>query len=410
MRTAENNISNTKRELDTKTQSYEESLELLAVGAISKAELDAAQRAMEVALENYNDAAHALADINKTLSDELDSAWDALVNAQTAYDSANLSVKTTNTSVQQELTKYRDNIENARLSAKSDNQVFQLDRLERQLAQTQVRATASGTITAIYIKEGVVANGLLFVIEDTDSLKISTSIKEYNLSKVESGLLAKIESDATGDELYDGVLTLISPASKKDNTGNSIAVADVDFEAEVLVVAGSNLRIGSNARVDLIYEQREGALHVPIESVMTDIDGTSFVYALIPQNGGAPVDIDTTAFRVGEGRPLGESAPDGAEMPRREMPNTLLDPNATYRVSRIEVTTGMETDLYIEVSGSGLRPGIMIANSPMLVNEVDTVKIGLNNSGFRSPGDGGMGDPRGMGPSGGMGPAMRIGG
>ena len=370
LRTAENNISNAKRELDTRIQTYNENIELFAVDAIPRAEIEALLKAVETAQENYEETLSSLNDLKKTLVDEVYSARDALADAKTAYENARLSLITANTTVRQDIAKYRDNIETARVSANNDSQMFQLDRLERQRLQTKVRATASGTITAIYAREGVVANGLLFVIEDTDSLKILTSIKEHNLSKIKEGLSAKIESDATGDRVYEGILTLISPASRKDSTGKAIVVADVDFEAEVSVSAGSSLKIGSNARVNLIYEQREDVMYVPAEAVMQDRGGLSFVYALIPQNDEASVAINPDEFYA-----------DGMGI----APGFRMDSNATYKVSRIDVVVGMETDIYTEISGDGLRSGMMIANDPTLVNEDDIVKIGLSNSGFRAP-------------------------
>jgi multidrug efflux pump subunit AcrA (membrane-fusion protein) len=370
LRTAEINISNTKRELDTRIQTYNENIELFAVDAIPRSEIETLQKAVETAQENYDEALNSLNDLKKTLADEVYNARDALDNAITAYNNASLTLATANANVQQDIIKYRDNIETARLSTNTDSQAFQLDRLESQLLQTKVKATASGTITAVYAKEGVAANGLLFVIEDTDSLRISTRIKEFNLSKVKEGLPAKIESDATGEDVYEGILTWVSPTSRKDSSGNAIVITDVDFEAEVSVSAGSNLRIGSSARVNLIYEQREGVMYVPAESVVQDIGETSFVYALMPQNGQISAEIN----------------PDGLYTDNMDVsPSSAVKSDATYKVTRIDVAVGMEAEIYTEISGNWLHNGLMIVNNPVLVKEGDIVKIGLNNSEFRAP-------------------------
>ena len=110
----------------------------------------------------------------------------------------------------------------------------------------------------------------------------------------------------------------------------------------------------------------------------------------------------------GVGRPGGEGRPEGEGFSRLGMNGPVVDTNASYVVARVEVVTGMETDLYIEIMGQGLRPGMMVANNPALVNDGDVVKIGLNNSGFRNTGGAGSGG--GMGGFRGPAPAVRIGG
>jgi len=67
------------------------------------------------------------------------------------------------------------------------------------VGQSIIRAPINGTVTAVIAKEGDVGMGRLFVIEDTDNLKIITNVREYDIGKIELGMEVAISSDATGN-------------------------------------------------------------------------------------------------------------------------------------------------------------------------------------------------------------------
>jgi len=114
------------------------------------------------------------------------------------------------------------------------------------LERSIIRAPIRGTITAVVAREGSVGMGLLFVVEDTDNLRVMTSFRESDLGLVETGMGVTITSDATGSAEYAGIISRINPAA--------MAFAPIaEFEAEVLITSkNTNLRIGANARLDII--------------------------------------------------------------------------------------------------------------------------------------------------------------
>ena len=61
------------------------------------------------------------------------------------------------------------------------------------------------------------------MIEDTDHLVISTSVKGYDLGDVKTGMTVEIKSDATGDSVIPGTLTTIAPTAKKNQLGDTEA-------------------------------------------------------------------------------------------------------------------------------------------------------------------------------------------
>jgi multidrug resistance efflux pump len=131
----------------------------------------------------------------------------------------------------------------------------------RQQAQAQVQSTRitlqravltspiNGTVTAAVAQEGSVGMGLMFIIEDTDSLRVMTSFREYDLGRVTPGMAVGISSDATGDIEYEGIISRINPAA-------TLSFPVPEFEAEVLVTSPeTRLRIGMNARLNIILER-----------------------------------------------------------------------------------------------------------------------------------------------------------
>jgi len=122
----------------------------------------------------------------------------------------------------------------------------QADAARIALERAAVRSPISGTVTAVAAREGSMGNGLLFVVEDTDSLRVMARFREPDLRLVQAGMSVVITSDATGSAEYAGVISRINPAAAP---GGQVA----EFEAEVLVTSKSpTLRIGSSARLDIV--------------------------------------------------------------------------------------------------------------------------------------------------------------
>lgn len=124
----------------------------------------------------------------------------------------------------------------------------QLDAVRAALDRSVIRSPISGTVTAVTAREGASGMGLLFVVEDTDNLRIMTSFREYDLGRIETGMKVAISSDATGSAEYLGIINRINPAAIS-------AAPVVEFEAEVLVIsADTGLRIGMNTRLNIILD------------------------------------------------------------------------------------------------------------------------------------------------------------
>ena len=117
-----------------------------------------------------------------------------------------------------------------------------LDAARIAMERSVITAPISGTVTAVIAREGAPGLGLLFTVQD-DSLKITTSFREYDLGRIAAGMAVAISSDAAGSAVYTGVISRINPAA-------AVAAPVVQFEAEVLVTSlDTSLRIGMNVRL-----------------------------------------------------------------------------------------------------------------------------------------------------------------
>ena len=134
------------------------------------------------------------------------------------------------------------------VSSLSAAQQILLDARSSLIDRQHITAPIGGTITAVLAREGELAHGILFVIEDTDNLRITARFREYDLAKISVGTPVTITSDATGNVEYTGVISRISQSAVRDAFGNITSV--VEFEAEITITSEeTDLRIGMTTRI-----------------------------------------------------------------------------------------------------------------------------------------------------------------
>lgn len=279
------NLQSAEIELENKKKSYETDKVLFDAGAVSQNDVDKAETDYKTAEINY---------------DKLFSAYNS--------------------------TKIKANHD---LNANK----IALQKLEKDLADSVIKAPITGTVTTIYAVVGAIENGLLFVVEDTDNLKVTTNVKEYDMGKVNPEQIVYIKSDATGDKIINGRIVSISPSATKDAAGKSNTSSDVIFETRVDVIdKNPGLKIGMNARLNIILDKKSNVYAVPYEAITKNSNNQDVVYAIASVNG-------------------------------KKM------------VKELSVSTGLETDLYTEISGEELTDGTQIINDVTGVKDGDIVDL-----------------------------------
>lgn len=263
--------------------------------------------------QSYNEFSTEISDYSKAVQD-----------ARLAYENALQDRDVAAIAAERRLQTLRETIEKGQISAQREADQLTLQSLLRDLNECTLTAPISGTVTAVYAKEGMPGSGLMAVIEDTDNLVVRTTVREYDVANVKEGLPAVIKSDSTRDQEFEGRVERISPAAVKGEDGSTKSGSSVEFETEVALLSkDSGLRVGMNVRLNIILEKKENVFAVPFDAVVTDPEGQDVVYVA----------------RLGEdGRGTAEAVP---------------------------VTTGMETDFYIEIESDSLREGDQIIITPL---------------------------------------------
>ena len=256
---------------------------------------------------------------------QADSADNALDQAELAKKSADVSYETslkqqqaTLEGINQQIESYEDALTSSRIQADTTSQEISLQMLYKQLEDSTITAPISGVITAVNAEEGVPASGILFVIEDVDRLEISTSIKEYDIASVKEGLPVSIRTDAIDGEEFEGVLSEIAPTGSKGASGSGVT-----FAAKVSIPKPGALRVGMNTRMDIILEEKENVFSVPFDALHTAEDGSNYIISVVAN----------------------ESEEKGA---------------LPFVTKNIPVTTGLETDFYVEIISDQLTEGMQI--------------------------------------------------
>jgi len=242
-----------RTELENIKTTHANVLTLYNAGAVSREELRQTENALEsvrriyedLRISYYQDARTGFETAQEFQRRGIEQLQTSLNAAQTSHRSAQSLVNATRNAARQELEMLRGTVETAEILANLEHMEIALQILERQLEESTITAPISGTITAAIAREGAAGMGLMFVIADTENLRIITSFREYDIARVHTGMEVEITSASTGNTTHTGIIHRINPAAI---VGSPV----VEFEAEVLVTSpDEGLRIGMNARLDI---------------------------------------------------------------------------------------------------------------------------------------------------------------
>lgn len=213
-----------------------------------------------------------------------------------------------------------------------------LDKAQIMLEEFTIKAPADGTITQTAANVGDFATGTLFVIDDLTSLKIDADLSEYDIANIKEGQTAIIKTDATGSESFAGVVTNVAKAATVSLAANSLSAASTatsagKFSVEVsLETADPRLKVGMNTRITIVTDSKQHIFAVPFDS-LKQVD-----------------DLTTTANKVLTGS--------------TESSRYLIYVIKDGQPEPIEVETGIESDVAVEIKSDQLEEGMEYATAP----------------------------------------------
>ncbi len=122
-------------------------------------------------------------------------------------------------------------------------------------------------------------NGI--TIQSTESLKLSISVDETEISEVKVGQEVKITPNAYEDKTYTGTITKINQVGTYASNGTT-------FTGTVTVENDGDLKIGMSASCSITLEKAENVVAVPIEEVQTE---NNIKYVIVKQQDGTTKNV-----------------------------------------------------------------------------------------------------------------------
>jgi len=245
---AEAAIRNVQRELSNRERDLEDAQFMYEIGVISQIELRLAEDAVTLISSQLSDAQTNYNSIITSQERTLEQLRTSLAAATTARGQAQSALNAARNTARQELDLLNSNVAHAQLVANLEAEEIALQILERRLEDSRIESPIDGVVTQVIAREGMIGSGLMFVVEDTEDLRIITRFREYDIGVMSEGMEVRITSDAIGSGVYYmGEIARINPAASHGITGSI-----VEFETEVAVISEhTSLRIGMNVRVHL---------------------------------------------------------------------------------------------------------------------------------------------------------------
>lgn len=153
---------------------------------------------------------------------------------------------------------------------------------DKNKVELEVKTPISGIITYINADENytIDLSKALFTISDTDNLKVVISLPNTKVKNLKIGDIAKVTSSSlpNGEELT-GRITSIEKISSINSQYN-------DSETNIIVKLENNstLKPGDLVDVNIIYEEKENQIYVPLNYINSEIDGKIYVYIINKKN------------------------------------------------------------------------------------------------------------------------------
>lgn len=312
------------------------------------------------------------------------SAYQVEQNAQINYDAAvdaqaQLISKSSNT-----LTEADENKQKNAISAgdQATNLARQIDDYQDKLKNYVITAPISGLVTSVSVEEGNgFSGGTVMVIQDTETLKITTQIDEYDIPDIKLGQRVVIKTDATRDDELMGYVSFIAPTSSSMATGGASSSTSASsmsssqsssptFEVTITIITkDERLKIGMSAKLNIVVDQVSNVLTVPYDAIMTNAQGENYI-TVIEKSGGPSANagqnaggnmpvISVNGQTVSGGSQNAFSGNSGNGGLRKGGNNTNGQMPSDNRRD-IKVTVGMEGDYYTQVISDELEEGMTV--------------------------------------------------
>lgn len=239
---AANAVKSAENAYNDSLSAYVKSKELFEANAISKSELEAAEKALSAA--------------------EI-----ALNNARVSYESA-VSGRNANRNTAEE------NLKAIELS------ISDLEARIEKIKKSTV-SPIDGYLSEVNLTEGAYTSSMqpAFVVVNLDRLQVKANVREYDIKDVKVGQTVRITGDSLDKDMdIKGRITSIAPVAKINRTTSG---EEVIIETIVSIDDGqSGIKPGISVTCDIYTNERKDVLIAPMQVIDEDKDGNKFVFVV----------------------------------------------------------------------------------------------------------------------------------
>ncbi len=289
-----------------------------------------------------------------TTPEEKAKAKEEMAQAKTEYENAITNQKNTNKQNKEKISDAEKVLEEARSNGEKTVKEAkkQVEEANDTLEKCYITAPISGVVTSVGVEEGEnYGGGTMFQIDDNSSYAVSTTVDEYDISKVKVGQKVILLTEATEEDELKGEITFVAPStssstispSQDGQSATATSSSSSGYEVKIRInTQDERLKMGMTAKCSIIMQEVADVYAVPYDAIQENRDGSAVIY-------------------VTEGE--GESV--------------------SFR--EIQVTKGMESDYYVEIQGADLSDGmkVQIPTDEITDESSDTKE----KSGFPMPGN-----------------------
>jgi HlyD family secretion protein len=255
--------------------------------------------AYELAVERYNRSAHLTnsSEYQQMVAAEINYNWCNSNYSQAELDAKDAAIASTKASIallQSQITEDQADITNLESSSRSDSldvQIAQaklenaqanLEVVESQSVSNTITAPLDGTIIAISNNVGDnVGTNKFITIADLSQPYLEVLLDETDLNNVGIGYQVSVTFDALPNQTFTGKVVAINPS-----LSNAFSVTAIQTTVQLDTSSFSkpqNLPIGLSASVEVISDQAQNALLIPVEALHEISSGTYGVFVM--ENG-----------------------------------------------------------------------------------------------------------------------------
>ncbi len=290
------NVEKTEQTYDDALEAYNDAK--ADVDSANDSKVKSAKRAYERAQTTYDNALSNLEAVKNGNELSLESYEDAVNDAQRSVDDAKEAYDLAVRNAEADLASLKASADREKVLSGNNTQLISLEILKDKLNDCVITAPCDGTITSVNCTEGEAAVGTMFIIEDTDDLKMTASVKEYSVSQITPGLDVTVTIPSLDNKEFDGVVSSLAPAANKGADGKSDGTASYKVEILIRDTKDTGVLIGMNSKCTAVTGSAENVFAVGYDALVEDADGSCYVYTCDPIENNGTATGTATARKI----------------------------------------------------------------------------------------------------------------